>query len=167
MQIRDQLNLEDEEDDIPTQFVIPGLPSLSRSLGVGMGEAANPPREKLDRDIALYEKRAETYVNKIVGQARLKNSVELTIPDPLTFWLAQVICCEIDLLVITDYFQEDAGDYLTTLPTLAQDLLAVPATSVPSERLFSISGILSENRRSHITPKNLERRVLIKANPYL
>ena len=37
-------------------------------------------------------------------------------------------------------------------------------TSVHSERLFSISGILSDNRSSQIKPHNLEPRVLIKAN---
>ena len=45
--------------------------------------------------------------------------------------------------------------------------LAVPATSVPSECLFSISGILSEYRRSRISPDSLEKRVILKANPYL
>ena len=40
--------------------------------------------------------------------------------------------------------------------------MAIPAST--SERLFSISGILSENRRSRISPENLENRVLIKAN---
>ena len=61
-------------------------------------------------------------------------------------------------------FKETSKEFLTALPTLAQDIMAIPATSVPSERLFSISGILSENRRSRISPENLENRVLIKAN---
>ena len=61
-------------------------------------------------------------------------------------------------------FKESSNEFLTALPALAQDIMAIPATSVPSERLFSISGILSENRRSRISPENLENRVLIKAN---
>ena len=61
-------------------------------------------------------------------------------------------------------FKETSKEFLTALPALAQDIMAIPATSVPSERLFSISGILSENRRSRISPANLENRVLIKAN---
>ena len=63
--------------------------------------------------------------------------------------------------------QEISGDFWTDLPTIAQDILAVPATSVPSERLFSISGILSDDKKCNISPENLERRVLLKANPYL
>ena len=38
---------------------------------------------------------------------------------------------------------------------------------VSSERLFSISCILSQNSASHISPKLLAARVIIKANPYL
>ena len=56
------------------------------------------------------------------------------------------------------------GEYVTDMPEVAQDLLCCPSTSVPSERLFSISGILSDNRSSQIKPNNLESRVLIKAN---
>ena len=56
------------------------------------------------------------------------------------------------------------GDFWTELPKISQDILAVPAASVPSERLFCISGILSENKGCNISPGNVERRVLLKAN---
>ena len=60
------------------------------------------------------------------------------------------------------------GEFWTELPRIAQDIRTVPATSVPrpSERLFSISGILSEDKRCNISPENLESRVLLKANSY-
>ena len=49
------------------------------------------------------------------------------------------------------------GEFWTELPRIAQDIRTVPATSVPrpSERLFSISGILSEDKRCNISPENL------------
>ena len=53
------------------------------------------------------------------------------------------------------------------MPEVAQDLLCCPSTSVLSERLFSISGILSDNQSSQIKPHNLESRVLIKANHFI
>ena len=71
--------------------------------------------------------------------------------DPLLFWFQQEAC----------------GEYSTTLPYVAQDLMAVQSTSVSSERLFSISGFLSQNRSSHISPKLLEARVILKANKIL
>ena len=64
----------------------------------------------------------------------------------------------------TDYYllwQEKCGDFQTDLPLLAQDLLCCPSTSVPSERLFSISGLLSDNRSSQIKPHNLGGKLII------
>ena len=60
--------------------------------------------------------------------------------------------------------QEKNPDYETSLPRIAQNILVMPASSVPSERMFSLSGILSMGL---ISPTNLEKRVLVKANPYL
>jgi hypothetical protein len=47
---------------------------------------------------------------------------------------------------------------------VACNLLCVPASSTPSERLFSQSGLLSGHLFSQTTPKNLEYRVLAKLN---
>jgi hypothetical protein len=47
---------------------------------------------------------------------------------------------------------------------VACDLLCVSASSTPSERLFSQSGLLSGHLFSQTTPKNLEYRVLAKLN---
>ena len=97
-------------------------------------------------------------------EARLGNKAELKSPDPLVFWLAQV-CINLSFMFVPNFihdFKETSKEFLTELPTLTQDIMAIPAsTSVASERLFSISGILSENRRSRISPENLENRVLI------
>ena len=56
---------------------------------------------------------------------------------------------------------------MSDLPLLAQDILAAPASSVASERLFSVAGLLTKEKKSNIKPVNLQRRVLIKGNPSL
>ena len=56
---------------------------------------------------------------------------------------------------------------MTALPHIAEDILAIPASSVPSERMFSVAGLLSLGRMGLISPDNLEKRVLIKCNPFL
>ena len=43
-------------------------------------------------------------------------------------------------------------------------LLHTPATSVPSERIFSASGYIARARRSKILPKNLNKFIFIKKN---
>ena len=83
------------------------------------------------------------------GNLRTETTLPLT--DPMEFWIAQ----------------EYSKGYRTDLPIVAQDILAIVPTSVPSERTFSVSGVLSQNRYASITPANLERRVLIKCNKYL
>ena len=55
--------------------------------------------------------------------------------------------------------EERGGDFRSDLAQVAQDIMAIPATSVPSERLFSKSGILSENRKS-----NIKGRIQLKLN---
>jgi hypothetical protein len=47
---------------------------------------------------------------------------------------------------------------------VACSLLCIPASSTPSERLFSQAGLLSSHRFSRTTPKNLELRLLAKLN---
>ena len=63
-----------------------------------------------------------------------------------------------------DYWAENEAKYETILPLCAQDILCIPATSTPSERLFSASGLLASGVMSNISPVNLEKRVLIKVN---
>ena len=47
------------------------------------------------------------------------------------------------------------------LSQLARRFLAVPATSVPSERMFSSAGSFASKHRTHLDADNLEREVLL------
>ena len=44
--------------------------------------------------------------------------------------------------------------------------LCTPATSVPSERIFSEAGYISHARRSKILPVNLDKYLFIKRNKH-
>jgi hypothetical protein len=91
------------------------------------------------------------------------------------------------LLLNTDVPPKQKQELLqseTALSSLALDIMAIPASSVPSERLFSISGLLSSSgldeilvnfyfishilgKLQNIGPDNLEKRVLLKSNKFL
>ena len=79
----------EEEDPIATEIIIPGLRFLSKNLAVG--RAARPSQTgRVERDLALYDRKSQDFYEKIVEEARLGDRTELKSPDPLVFWLAQV-----------------------------------------------------------------------------
>ena len=89
---------------------------------------------------------AEVDADQAEGEDTETSDQESAIDDPLDYWVVNE--CK----------------YETMLPLIAQDILCIPATSTPSERLFSASGLLSSGVMSNISPANLEKRVLIKVN---
>ena len=52
-----------------------------------------------------------------------------------------------------DYWVEQEAKFETCLALVAEDILIIPATSTPSERLFSVSGMLSSGKMSNISPQ--------------
>ncbi|OQV24208.1 hypothetical protein BV898_02155 [Hypsibius exemplaris] len=84
---------------------------------------------------------------------------------------------EIDLYMANSIFADDFGydddpanfwrgnvGFFPLLSPLALDILAIPASSAPSERLFSTAGFDTAGRRNRLTGLNLERHVLIQKN---
>merc|ERR1719154_433466 len=122
-------------------FVLPGgLSSLSDGLSqtLASNQSDRNIRDKVDQDLQTYIRAADLHLNGLKGEAAAmakgKSKVELVAKDPLDFWFAQ----------------ESSMNYLTDLPGYAQDTHAIPPTSVPSERMFSLSGCLSGNRFASI-----------------
>ena len=83
---------QDTSEDIPTEFVLPGLPLLSKTLfsgGNGPG-ATSHGAEKLGKDLALYERKAAEFMDKMMAEARSREETKLAVKDPLKFWFSQV-----------------------------------------------------------------------------
>lgn len=163
------------DNNANVRFVIPGLEALtdplSETFNVTGSGCVQGLSYNLKKDLSLYEAKASGFRLMLAndtdtnenGEKKLSN-----LPDPLGFWISQVMN---KLYHISNKpnicFKESSKDFFTTLPEVAQDLLAVPSTSVPSERLFSFSGLLSQGRKSCIKPVQLEKRTIVKANPVL
>ncbi len=62
-----------------------------------------------------------------------------------------------------DYWLQNNEKYPDIAP-IALDILVIPASSTPIERVFSTAGIVSGGRRNRLSAKRLEREVLIKKN---
>lgn len=54
-----------------------------------------------------------------------------------------------------------------SLSTAARKYLAIPATSAPSERVFSVAGNICNRRRASLSPENLDALVFLNANAEL
>ena len=55
-------------------------------------------------------------------------------------------------------------DMFPTLSKIANRVLAVPASSVPSERVFSVGGTLVSKKRSRLTPGHVEMLLCLNKN---
>ena len=61
------------------------------------------------------------------------------------------------------YWRDNELKYPVLSP-LASDLLVIPASSAPVERVLSTSGQISCGKRNQLTATNLEREVMVKRN---
>jgi hypothetical protein len=52
------------------------------------------------------------------------------------------------------------------LSLLAQGILAVPATSSPSERVFSTAGLVLQAKRSSLAPENVNKIIFVHDNAH-
>ena len=50
------------------------------------------------------------------------------------------------------------------LVPVAKKILAIPATSTPSERSFSVAGRLIEERRTSLDPENVDKLLFLHSN---
>ena len=61
-------------------------------------------------------------------------------------------------------FWQLSGDEYPHLKSLARLVLAIPATSTPSERVFSTTGLIFNAKRTMLLPENIEKIQVIHDN---
>ena len=58
----------------------------------------------------------------------------------------------------------DHGRHFPILSRIAKKYLCIPATSVPSERAFSVAGYIVNEKRSCLLPESVNSPVFLAAN---
>ncbi|CAF4902901.1 unnamed protein product, partial [Rotaria sp. Silwood2] len=61
-------------------------------------------------------------------------------------------------------FWQSSVDAYPHLKSLAQIVLAIPATSTPSEQVFSTTGLILNAKRTMLLPENVEKIQMIHDN---
>lgn len=119
-------------------------------------ELGQPPTKRT----ALEDLFGDTFTSPQTQQAEDKWSVDQEIimykkeiPVPLT-------SCPLK------WWKEKSHIYSMLAP-LAKAYLAVPATSVPSERVFSTAGDIVSSQRSQLLPENVDMLIFLKKNMHL
>lgn len=62
------------------------------------------------------------------------------------------------------HFWRDKRDTLPIMAHVARKVLAVPASSAASERLFSLAGRTIDERRSLLSAEHVNQLMLVKSN---
>ena len=140
--------------------------TFSRILRIQLGQLTVIPslKENLEiRDLETFELDCDSKFEEMKKSA---NQEAIMKEDPSDYWL----------------WKEEK--FSSSLPVIARNLLSASPSSLPSERLFSISSLLSSGmfqsqnllffflclflgRRNRILPSNLEMRVLLFCNESL
>ena len=101
--------------------------------------------EAVDRELRIYQSlRVLPRVIATVDEDPETGLPSYTIIDPLAWW-------------------KEYAAALPILASLAHRTLCVPATSAPSERLFSLAGLTIAKDRAGLTPDNAADLVFLKS----
>ena len=119
-------------------------------------DQGSPPLKRFKHLEKVIEQRWKEDLEKTAerppGKAEVERYFESKITlsereDPITFWV------------------ENESSY-PLLSAVAIDLLSIPASSAPVERVFSIAGESTTGKRNRLSDKNLEREVIIRNNKH-
>ena len=120
-------------------------------------------------------KKAKTfkYITNILASKRKDNNsqpqtVVLPIEDEVAIYLRHPVIEEHNALDFDplSYWSSNYAKH-PLLSSLAESLLTIPASSAPSERVFSAAGIAMMGGRNRLDKHNLEREVLLKKNKFV
>lgn len=125
---------------------LPTTSSIKRSLSI---ETLNPPvknLKKLRESLILKHKPTSMLdVDRVADEIQNYLKLDINCDDVLQFW-------------------QSSGSTFPNLRSLAQIVLAIPATSTPSEQVFSTMGLILNAKRTMLLPENVGKVQMIHDN---
>ena len=124
----------------------PSSPSIKRDLSV---ESLNSPVKNLKKLreylIKKHKPTSTLDCDPILDEIQKYLQLDINCDDVLQFW-------------------RSSGDVFPHLKSLAQIVLPIPATSTPSEQVFSTTGLTLNAKRSMLLPENVGKIQMIHDN---
>ncbi len=143
-------------------------PSNVSTIEQPQGENTSQP------ELPPVRKKTKTfkYITNILASKRKDSNLQspivvLPIEEEITIYLRQPVMEEhiaLDFDPLSYWASNEVKNPL--LSSLAEYLLTIPASSAPSERVFSAASIATMGRRNRLDKHNLEREVLLKKNKF-
>ena len=151
--------LSPEQREITREELIGRLEALEieESDSTDCTEADGPPSKKRmspEKDSAI------SAMQFLLGTLSEKESIDTSSDEVEHFQKEHALDPDSNAL---EWWKKNA-ERLPTLSRLARQLLCIPATSVPSERIFSISGNIVTKKRASLKPENVDMLVFLNKN---
>lgn len=127
------LRKQQREEDEEEEYVSPAKKRMALIFGPNYKKMGTPKRAKKKKDKLLIE------IEEYEDEQEIDDE-----EDPLQWW-------------------KDNQNKYPLLSLMAKKYLGTPATSVPSERLFSIAGQILTKKRARLSPNNAEMYVFMRA----
>lgn len=80
--------------------------------------------------------------------------------------IQQFRCLSVSPDDVMTWWESQQNTY-PNISKLARALLAIPATSVPSERIFSLAGLAINAKRSGLLPSSVDKMIFVHENVHL
>ena len=154
-------------------FAVAGIPSDNDALEKDGSNVPNPTKQRRFEDCDFLD----DYDDESTKAARQANSDEQdacrslrdAVKEEYDVWLRLHEIRAVDSTTHLDPMEwwKMHNSQFPTIAILARKYLAIPASSAPSERVFSRAKLIQERQRWNLLPQRLEASIMLKNNAWL
>ncbi len=125
-------------------------------------------QDQTGSDTAPSSNKKAKFLENLVTKKKIeskKASVSSPVEEEVERFLAMSFGLGLDGDPLEDWWVKNKSIFPRLFP-VACDVLVIPATSAPSERVFSLAGYCSKEKKNRLSNDHLEREVMLKSNKH-